>query len=78
MYQDFSENEEMLEEYDFTGSNIRKNPYAKRSVTIRLDAGTIEYMKAEAERTGIPYQTLIRLYLRDCAINKRQLNLNWE
>ena len=78
MSQDISKNEEMLDEYDFSESQVQKNPYAKRSVTIRLDAGTIAYMKAEAERTGIPNQTLIRLYLRDCAMNKRQLDLTWK
>ncbi len=69
----------MRDEYDF--SNARKNPYAKRlkqKVTIRLDAPTIEYFKGLAEDTGIPYQTLINLYLRDCASSKRELSLDWQ
>lgn len=68
----------MKDEYDF--SKARKNPYAKRlkqKVTIRLDAPTIEYFKTLSESTGIPYQTLINLYLRDCAASKRELSLDW-
>ncbi len=68
----------MRAEYDF--SKARKNPYAKRlkkRVTIRLDAPTVDYFKQHAEETGIPYQTLINLYLRDCAASKRELNLEW-
>lgn len=69
----------MREEYDF--SNARKNPYAaqlKRQITINLDSSTIDYFKTQSETAGIPYQTLINLYLRDCAANKRQLNLSWQ
>ena len=68
----------MRAEYDF--SNAKKNPYAKRlkrRVTIRLDDPTVEYFKELATETGIPYQTLINLYLRDCAESKRELNLEW-
>jgi predicted DNA binding CopG/RHH family protein len=68
----------MRKQYDF--SRARRNPYTarlKRQITIRLDAPTIEYFKAVAESTGIPYQTLNNLYLRDCADNKRRLNLEW-
>ncbi len=68
----------MKAEYDF--SKAKKNPYAKRlkrRVTIRLDAPTVEYFKELAEETGIPYQTLINLYLRDCADSKRELNMEW-
>ena len=68
----------MKAEYDF--SKAKKNPYAKRlkrKVTIRLDAPTVEYFKDLAEETGIPYQTLINLYLRDCARSKRELSLEW-
>ena len=66
-------------EYDF--SNARKNPYAKelkRQITIKIDGSTIDYFKAQSETAGIPYQTLINLYLRDCAINNRKLNLLWQ
>lgn len=69
----------MRKHYDF--SNARQNPYAarlKRSVTIRLDEGSISYFKGMAEETGIPYQSLINLYLRDCAASKRKLNLAWK
>ena len=69
----------MREEYDF--SKARKNPYAgllKKRVTIRLDEGTIAYFKGLAEETGIPYQTLINLYLRDCAERKTQLTFDWQ
>ena len=68
----------MRKEYDF--SKAQRNPYArrlKRQVTIRLDEGTISYFKALATETGIPYQTLINLYLRDCAASGKRLALNW-
>ena len=69
----------MRAEYDFSGA--RKNPYAKRlkkRVTIRLDEPTVEYFKGLSEDVGIPYQTLINLYLRDCAESKRELSFEWE
>ncbi|MDH3459237.1 MAG: BrnA antitoxin family protein [Gemmatimonadota bacterium] len=69
----------MRRECDF--SKGRRNPYAKRlkkSVTIRLDEPTIEYFKELAADTGIPYQTLINLYLRDCASSGRRLSLDWK
>jgi predicted DNA binding CopG/RHH family protein len=65
-------------EYDF--SKGRRNPYAKllkRQVTIRLDQATIAYFKKLAMESEIPYQTLINLYLRDCASSKRRLAMNW-
>jgi predicted DNA binding CopG/RHH family protein len=68
----------MRKEYDF--SQARKNPYAKRlkrAVTIRLDESTIAYFKGLAEETEIPYQTLINLYLRDCAASERRLAMQW-
>lgn len=68
----------MKKEYDF--SRARKNPYAKRlkkQITIRLDEPTIEYFKRVAELSGIPYQTLINLYLRDCAQKGRKLSMDW-
>ena len=64
----------MREEYDFSGAV--KNPYAKRlekQITINLNVDTIDYFKALSGQTGIPYQTLINLYLTDCAENKRRL-----
>jgi predicted DNA binding CopG/RHH family protein len=68
----------MRDHYDF--SNARKNPYAaqlKKSVTIRLDEGSIAYFKQMAEETGIPYQSLINLYLKDCAASQRKLSMEW-
>jgi predicted DNA binding CopG/RHH family protein len=68
----------MRKQYDF--SHARANPYAarlKRSVTIRLDQGTIAYFKDLAAETGIPYQTLINSYLRDCAVTRRRPATRW-
>jgi predicted DNA binding CopG/RHH family protein len=68
----------MRKEYDF--SKGRKNPYAsllKKQVTIRLDEQTIKYFKQLAADAGIPYQTLINLYLRDCAASGRKLSMEW-
>ena len=69
---------EMKKTYDF--SNARPNPYAKRlkkSVTIRLDQGMVEYFKELAEDSDIPYQTLINLYLRDCAAKGKRISMKW-
>jgi predicted DNA binding CopG/RHH family protein len=68
----------MRKEYDF--SKGKKNPYAaklKKQITIRLDDLTINYFKDMAEETGIKYQTLINLYLRDCASKNRKLAMKW-
>jgi uncharacterized protein (DUF4415 family) len=68
----------MRKEYDF--SKAKKNPYAsqlKKQVKIRLDEGTVEYFKMLAKEAGIPYQTLINLYLRDCAAAGRKLSMQW-
>ncbi len=68
----------MRKEYDFTAA--KRNPYAaqlKKQITIRLDEESIGYFKAISQDAGIPYQSLINLYLRDCAANRRKLNLNW-
>ncbi|MDD3239381.1 MAG: BrnA antitoxin family protein [Lachnospira sp.] len=62
----------MKKEYDF--SNAKKNPYAKKmkkQITINIDIDIIDYFKDQSEDTGIPYQTLINLYLYDCASNKK-------
>ena len=69
----------MRKEYDFSAA--RKNPYAaqlKKQITIRLDEESITYFKAISEDLGIPYQSLINLYLRDCAASHRKLDLNWK
>ena len=68
----------MREEYVFS-KGIR-NPYAKKlkkQITINLNSDTIDYFKDLSEKTGIPYQTLINLYLTDCAKNKRELQMAW-
>lgn len=69
----------MRGEYDF--SNARKNPYAKalkKQIAIRIDEPTIDDFKQMAEENGIPYQSLINLYLRDCAQANRKLEISWQ
>ena len=69
----------MRKEYDFT--KAQKNPYVthlKKQITIRLDEDTIGYFKGVAEQVGIPYQSLINLYLRDCAVHSRKMDLRWK
>lgn len=68
----------MRDEYDFR--NARKNPYMqkeKKQITINLNTEVVEYFKQQSEYTGIPYQTLINLYLADCVVNERKLKLSW-
>ena len=70
----------MRKEYDLTKLKSRKNPYAKhlkQQVTIRLGVDVISYFKELAEETGIPYQNLINLYLRDCVASGRRPSLKW-
>lgn len=70
----------MREEYDIKNLNPRKNPYTKlvkKQVTINLDENIIVYFKEKSESTGIPYQTLINLYLKDCVTNNRNLEISW-
>ncbi|MFU8878494.1 MAG: BrnA antitoxin family protein [Wenzhouxiangellaceae bacterium] len=70
----------MKQEYDFSKMKSRRNPYAsrlKRQVTIRMGDDVIDYFKAMADETGIPYQTLINLYLRDCVAHDRKPDLSW-
>ena len=69
----------MRKEYDF--SQARKNPYAAKltqQITIRLDEDSVGYFKVISEKVGIPYQSLINLYLRDCAVQNRKLVLRWK
>ena len=71
----------MKKEYGFSKMKSRKNPYAsklKKPVTIRLSADVIEYFKGMSEESGIPYQSLINLYLRDCANHHRKLDIQWQ
>lgn len=71
----------MKKEYDLSKMKPRKNPYAsklKKPVTIRLSEDVIEYFKAMAEDSGVPYQSLINLYLRDCASQHRKIDIQWQ
>lgn len=72
--------DEFLErEFDF--SKAVKNPYAKelkKQVTIKISPSVIDYFKTQAEKVGMPYQTLINLYLSDCVNNKRELQMTWQ
>jgi uncharacterized protein (DUF4415 family) len=70
----------MKKEYDFSQLKSRRNPYAaglKRQVTIRMGEDVIAYFKELSEKTGIPYQSLINLYLRDCMAHGRKPDLSW-
>ena len=71
----------MREEYNIKELNPRKNPYTnrlKKQITMYIDNDAVEYFKKESQKTGLPYQTLINLYLSDCASKKRKLNLTWQ
>ena len=68
----------MRAEYDF--SSARPNPYtnrAKTQTTLRLGVETLAYFKSLSARIGIPYQTLINLYLEDCASRRLEPSLDW-
>ena len=68
----------MKKEYDF--SQAKRNPYSgqlKKTITIRLDEDSITYFKDMADETGLPYQVLMNMYLKDCAENKRKLDIKW-
>ena len=70
----------MRKEYDFSKLKGRKNPYAKRlkkQITIRMGVDIIEYFKGMSADTGIPYQNLINLYLRDCVQSGRKISIKW-
>lgn len=70
----------MKAEYDLTKMKSRRNPYAarlKKQLTIRMGLDIIEHFKRMAEETGIPYQNLINLYLRDCVQSQKKLHLKW-
>jgi uncharacterized protein (DUF4415 family) len=71
----------MRKEYDFSKMKSRKNPYSrflKKQISIKLDNDTIDYFKKLSENTGIPYQTLINMYLTDCAVNHKTLEMIWK
>ena len=70
----------MKKEYDLSKMKSRPNPYAKRlkkQLTIRMGVDIIAYFKAMAAQTGIPYQNLINLYLRECVLSQRKLQMKW-
>ena len=70
----------MKKEYDLTKLKSRPNPYAKRlkkQVTLRIRPDVIDYFKDMAEEKGIPYQSLINLYLQDCVASHRKLAMKW-
>lgn len=70
----------MRQHYDFSKMKDEKNPYIsrlKQPITIRLDKATVSYFKAMATELGMPYQNLINLYLRDCALRRKKLELTW-
>lgn len=70
----------MKAEYDLSKMKARRNPYAsklKRSVTMRLSEDVVEYFKAMATEAGVPYQSLINLYLRDCLAQNRKVDIKW-
>ena len=70
----------MKKEYDFSKMQSRKNPYAKKlkkQVTIRMGVDIIDYFKKLANETGIPYQNLINLYLRECVQSRRKPSIKW-
>ncbi len=71
----------MREEYDIKKLNPRKNPYTKevkKQITIKIDPDVIDYFKDLSKESGIPYQTLINMYLTDCVEHKRKLRMSWE
>ena len=70
----------MRKEYDFSKMKGRRNPYAKvlkKQVTLRLGVDVIDYFKQLARETGIPYQNLVNLYLRQCVHSRKKLTLSW-
>lgn len=70
----------MKSEYDFSKMRSRKNPYAaklKRPVSMRLSEDVVEYFKGMAVEAGVPYQSLINLYLRDCVMKHRKVQISW-
>ena len=71
----------MRTHYDFSKMKGERNPYAsrlKQPITIRLDKGTVTYFKGLASEVGMPYQNLINLYLRDCAVHHKRLAWKWD
>lgn len=70
----------MKAEYDLSKMKSRKNPYAaklKKPVSMRLSEDVVDYFKAMANEAGVPYQSLINLYLRDCVMQHRKVQIAW-
>jgi predicted DNA binding CopG/RHH family protein len=70
----------MKTRYDLSKLKSRNNPYAsklKKHVTMRLSEDVVLYFKGMADDAGVPYQSLINLYLRDCLANRRKVQINW-
>jgi predicted DNA binding CopG/RHH family protein len=70
----------MKAEYDFSKMRSRRNPYAsklKKAVTMRLSEDVLDYFKGMAAESGVPYQSLINLYLRDCLARNRRIRITW-
>lgn len=70
----------MKAEYDLTKMKSRKNPYAaklKKPVSMRLSEDVVDYFKNMASDAGVPYQSLINLYLRDCVMKHRKVRIDW-
>jgi uncharacterized protein (DUF4415 family) len=70
----------MRAQYDFSKMKGKRNPYRgrlKQPITIRLDTATVAYFKGLAAELGMPYQNLINLYLRECAVQQKKLDLKW-
>ena len=71
---------DMKAEYDLSKMKSRRNPYAsklKKSVTMRLSEDVVQYFKSMASEAGVPYQSLINLYLRDCLAQNRKVDIKW-
>ena len=72
---------DVREEYDIKNLNPKKNPYSnrlKKQINININCNTIDYFQEQSQESGIPYQTLINLYLSDCAEHKRKLDISWK
>lgn len=69
----------MRDEYDFT--NGKKNPYVKKlkkQISINISVEVLDYFKLQADESGIPYQTLINMYLTDCVRKGLKPDISWK
>lgn len=72
----------MKKEYDFSKMKEVTLPWKgkkikKKAIGINLSSEVINYFKTLSEKTGVPYQKLIDMYLLDCVKKKRKLSLKW-